>query len=492
MTDDHAVPAISAYGGVLNRTPALDRLAAEGMRFDSAFCTNSICSPARATLLTGTYSHVNGMTSLESPDHVFDATQPGFPELLQEAGYQTAIVGKWHLGHGGDSDPRGFDHWEVLPEHGVYHDPVFLTPDGEREYPGYVTDVITDLALNWLDKRDPDRPFALLIQHKAPHRAFEPAERHRHLYEHEDLPVPATLHDDYTHRARAAAEARMRMSDLGPDDLKTPVPEGLSEAEEREWRYQRFIKEYLRVVAALDENLGRVLHYLDTAGLTERTAVAYTSDHGFFLGEHGWFDKRFMYEPALRIPLVVRLPGVVPPGSANDDIVVNVDYAQTLLDLAGVPAHPRMQGRSLLPLLRGEEVADWRTAMYYRYYMHLDDSHHVAASYGVRTRTHKLIHYPGHGHGHGAAGAATGEDARREPEWELFDLVRDPEELHNRYDDPAYAEVVRELRKRLAELRREYGDTADTAGTADTADTANAANAAVTADTADRAGHGPY
>ncbi|MEU5824774.1 sulfatase [Streptomyces sp. NPDC047803] len=454
MTDDHAVPAIGAYGSVINRTPAVDRLADEGMRFDNAFCTNAICSPARASLLTGTYSHVNGMTTLEQEGQKFDATQPSFPEMLQDAGYQTAIVGKWHLGHGGKSDPVGFDHWEVLPEHGVYHDPSFVTRDGERQYTGYVTDLITDLALNWLDGRDPDRPFALFIQHKAPHRAFEPAERHRHLYENVDIPAPRTLHDDYGDRAGAAAEARMRMSDLLPHDLKAPVPEGLDEREEREWRYQRYIKEYLRVVAALDENVGRVLHYLDITGLDRDTAVAYTSDHGFYLGEHGWFDKRFMYDPSMRIPLVVRWPGVTPPGSSCDELVINVDYAQTILDLAGVEAHPRMQGRSLVPLLRGERPDDWRQSVYYRYFEHLDVCHHVQASYGVRTRTHKLIHYPGHGSGQPGA-----RDETRTPEWELFDLVTDPDELHNRYEDPAYQDLVRELTAELAALQRQYGDT---------------------------------
>ncbi|MFR9674369.1 sulfatase [Streptomyces sp. TR06-5] len=454
MTDDHAAPAIGAYGSVINRTPAVDRLAAEGMRFDNTFCTNAICSPARATLLTGTYSHVHGMTSLEGPDHTFDATQPSFPEMLREAGYQTALIGKWHLGHGGDSDPRGFDHWEILPEHGVYHDPTFVSPDGEHPHRGYVTDIITDLALGWLDERDPDRPFALLIQHKAPHRAFEPADRHRHLYEHDEIPAPSTLHDDLSGRAPAAAEARMRMADLEPHDLKQPVPEGLSPHEEREWRYQRYIKEYLRVVAALDENVGRVLHYLDITALADSTAVAYTSDHGFFLGEHGWFDKRFMYEPSLRIPLVVRWPGEVEPGSVNDDIVVNTDFAPTLLDLAGVPAHPRMQGRSLLPLLRGGTPPDWRQSMYYRYYMHLDVCHGVQACYGVRTRTHKLIRYPGHG-----SGASGADPSPREPAWELFDLAADPEELRNVYDDPGYAAVRDELEAELARLQAELGDT---------------------------------
>jgi arylsulfatase A-like enzyme len=246
----------------------------------------------------------------------------------------------------------------------------------------------------------------------------------------------------------------MRMSDLGPDDLKEPVPEGLSEREDREWRYERYSKDYRRVVAGLDENVGRVLHYLDTAGLAAGTAVAYTSDHGFHLGEHGWFDKRFMYEPSLRIPLVVRWPGVVPAGSSCGELVANVDFAQTLLDIAGVPAHERMQGASLLPLLRGATPVDWRDAVYYRYFEHLDVCHNVQASYGVRTRSHKLIHYPGHGSGQVGASAQT-----REPQWELFDLERDPDELHNRYGDPEYASVVEDLTERLTALQLRYRDT---------------------------------
>ncbi|OIV35278.1 sulfatase [Mangrovactinospora gilvigrisea] len=457
MTDDHAAPAIGAYGSVINETPAVDRLAAEGALFGNTFCTNSICSPARGTLLTGVYSHVHGMTTLaERGEGQFDATQPSFPAMLQAAGYQTAIVGKWHLGHGGKSDPHGFDHWEVLPHHGVYSDPTFLTPEGEVQHRGYVTDIITDRALEWIDARDPDRPFCILVQHKAPHREWEAAERHRALYTDVEIPAPPTLHDDMAGRAKVASEARMHLRYLREEeDLKEPVPEGLTEREETEWRYQRYIKNYLRTVASLDEGVGRVLDRLDETGLSADTMVVYTSDHGFFLGEHGWFDKRFMYEEALRIPLVVRWPGVVPAGQRREELVANIDFAPTLLDAAGVAPHPRMQGRSLLPLLEGGDApADWRDAVYYRYFEHFDLAHRAPASFGVRTGTHKLICYPGQGRPQDS-----GASAETHPEeWELFDLVADPRELRNVYADPAYATPVAALKDRLTELQTQYED----------------------------------
>ena len=451
MADDHAAHAIGAYGSAINETPGIDRLAAEGMRFDACFCTNSICSPSRATILTGTYNHVNGVTTLSTP---FDTRQPAFPGMLRDAGYQTALVGKWHLGHGGFHDPAGFDYWTVLPDQGAYHDPLFLE-DGDRSVtrPGYATDLITDLALDWIDARDPDRPFLAMIHHKAPHRSWEPAERHAALYDDRDIPEPPTLRDDYVGRSTAAVEARMRLRDLNAEDLKAIVPPGLTEDQELSWRYQRYIKDYLRCVAALDENVGRLLDHLDGLAITEDTIVVYTSDQGFFLGDHGWYDKRFMYEESLRMPLLVRYPREVAGGTSSDAMVLNVDFAQTFLDLAGVEPSRPMQGASLRPLLAGERPAGWRRSMYYRYWMHADGSHGVWAHRGVRTDRHKLVHYysdpldqPGAAH-----------DPHPE-EWELFDLEADPFELHSLHDDPAHSGVLAELRAELDRLSDEVGD----------------------------------
>jgi arylsulfatase A-like enzyme len=451
--DDHAAHAIGAYGSRINATPNIDRLATEGMRFDACFCTNSICSPSRATILTGTYNHVNGVTTLSTP---FDGRQTTFPALMREAGYQTALIGKWHLGHGGIHDPTGFDHWTVLPDQGEYHDPSFLEPGGHRVVRrGYATDIITDLALEWIDERDPERPFLAMVQHKAPHRSWEPAPRHATLFADAPIPEPATLRDDHLGRSTAAVQARMRLWDLNEEDLKALVPPGLTDDEELRWRYQRFIADYLRCVAALDENVGRILDHLDARGLADDTVVAYTSDQGFFLGDHGWFDKRFMYEESLRMPLLVRYPRLVAPGSTSDAIVLNVDFAQTFLELAGVEASQDMQGRSLVPLLRGDAVDDWRTSMYYRYWMHLDGSHGVPAHRGVRTHRYKLVHYYGDGLGQPGAGTET-----RPEEWELFDLRTDPFELTDLHADPAHADLVAELRAELRRLSDEVGDTA--------------------------------
>src|SRR5688500_4772746 len=454
MADDHAAHAIGAYGSAINETPGIDRLAREGMRFDASFCTNSICSPSRATILTGTYNHVNGVTTLDTH---FDARQPAFPGMLRRAGYQTALIGKWHLGHGAIHDPAGFDYWTVLPDQGAYHDPTYLEPGGrEVVRRGYATDVITDLALEWIDASDRDRPFLAMIQHKAPHRSWEPAARHETLYDG-PIPEPPTLRDDYVGRSTAAVEARMRLRDLNEEDLKGLVPPGLSEDEELAWRYQRYIKDYLRCVAALDENVARVLDRLDELGRTDDTVVVYTSDQGFFLGDHGWYDKRFMYEESLRMPFLVRYPPEVSPGISTDAMVVNVDFAQSFLDLAVVEPTRLMQGRSLWPLLRGERPADWRTSMYYRYWMHLDGSHGVWAHRGVRTERHKLVHYYGD-----ALEQPGAVDEPRPEEWELFDLVADPFELRSMHDDPAHAGLLAELRAELERLSDEVGDVAPT------------------------------
>lgn len=450
MSDDHAAHAISAYGSRVNATPHIDRLAAEGMRFDNCFCSNSICAPSRAAILTGTYNHVNGVTTLSAP---FDSSQPTFPAILQTEGYQTAIFGKWHLGHGDGHDPVGFDEWRVLPEQGEYHDPEFLSAHGSEAMPGYVTDIVTDLSLDWISRRDPDRPFCLLLHHKAPHRSWEPDARHQGLYAGQEMREPVTFRDDYTNRSIAASQARMRMTDLWPDDVKEVPPPGLAGADLDSWLYQRFIKEYLRCVASIDDNMGRLLDFLDGQGLSENTVVVYTSDQGFFLGDHGWFDKRFMYEESLRMPLIVRYPAEVPAASACGELVLNVDFAQTLLDLAGSPAPSRMQGQSLRALLRGERLGDWRQAVYYRYWEHDDGSHGVWAHYGVRTQQYKLIYYYNDGLDQPGASARV-----LPPEWELFDLESDPYELRSVYADPAYATVREELTRELQHQQHAIGD----------------------------------
>lgn len=440
MSDDHAAHAIGCYGSRINTTPNLDRIAEGGLRLDNCFCTNSICAPSRATILAGTYSHVNGVRTL---DDRFDGRTLTFPQLLQQAGYQTAVVGKWHLGHGGIHDPTGFDYWNVLPGQGAYHDPTLIEPAGRTVHPGYVTDVVTDLSLEWLRRRDPERPFLLLCHHKAPHRPWEPDAKHAKMYEDVDIPAPSTLEDDYSDRARAAAAARMRVDrDLTERDLKGPAPD-LPPEQLRAWKYQRYIKDYLRCVASIDDNVGRLLDYLDAEGLAEDTLVVYTSDQGFFLGDHGWYDKRFFYEESLRMPLLARFPREIPAGRTDARFALNVDFAPTFLDYAGLPVPPQLQGRSLRRLLRGEATPDWQRSMYYRYFMHLAH-HNVYAHYGVRTERYKLIYY---------------YETQPEPqEWELFDLERDPRELHNVYGDPAYAPVVAELRAELRRLRAEIGD----------------------------------
>jgi len=466
MSDDHAAHAMSCYGSRINRTPNLDRIANEGMRFDNCFCTNSICTPSRAAILAGTYNHVNGVTTLAT---MMDNALQTFPKLLQGAGYQTAIFGKWHLGQGPKHCPTGFDDWAVIPGQGYYHNPTFIYkgPDGgqRRTVPGYVTDIITDMCLDWLEERDPEQPFCLLYHHKAPHRPWYPDEKHAGMFLDEDVPEPDTLMDDYANRAKAAEAAAMRVGvHMNQTDLKCEIPDDMSEEELRRWGYQRYIKDYLRVVQSMDDNVGRLLDYLDEKGLTEDTLVVYTSDQGFFLGDHGWYDKRFMYEESLRMPFILRYPGEAAPGSVNDDIVLNVDFPALFLDLAGVPVPDDFQGRSFRPLIQGSTPPDWRQAVYYRYWMNAAH-HNVAAHYGIRTHKYKLIYYyydgcgqPGTEQGHCAGKGSILSLDDLEPEWELFDLEKDPAELNNVIDDPAYAGVARELKDELHRLQAEVGD----------------------------------
>lgn len=470
FADDHAYQAISAYGSERNTTPNIDRLAEEGMRFDRCVVTNSICGPSRACILTGKYSHLNGFYG--NGDR-FDGAQQTLPKLLQQAGYQTAIIGKWHL----ESDPTGFDFWKVLPGQGRYYSPVFLSAEGKTTEPGYVTDVVTDEALTWLEEgRDKSKPFMLMVQHKAPHREWNPGPDHVADLNDETVPEPETLFDDYANRADAAKQATMRIADhmrpmedlkLWPADapyvqrelqLMSPAAQQAwraAYAEENEayredpptgrertkWNYQRYIKDYLRCVASVDDNVGRVLDYLEQHDLADNTLVVYSSDQGFYLGEHGWYDKRFMYEESFRTPLLVRWPGVVEPGSVEGRIVSNLDFAETFLEAAGVEVPDDMQGQSLRPILAGDTVDQWRDDFYYHYYEGPPAVHTVAEHYGVTTDRYKLIHY------------------YKLDQWELFDLQNDPHEMNSVYGQADYAEVEADLQSRLQRLRDELGVT---------------------------------
>lgn len=460
MTDDHAAHAIGAYGSRVNKTPHLDRLAREGALLTSVFATNSICTPSRAAILTGQYAHINGVTMFNR----FDSSRVTVARLLQQGGYHTGMIGKWHLG----SDPVGFDRWEILPGQGVYRDPVFYTATGEKTYTGeYATDVITDRAIEFLQNRSRDKPFFLMMHHKAPHRPWQPTDEHAAHFAAQRIPEPVTFWDSYATRTDALHENQQRVAaDLTNRDLKLTPPSGLqgqeltrwlgtkpesvttvldgrevtlSGEELVRWKYQRYMQDYLATVQSVDDSVGRVLAFLDKAGLTRNTVVIYTSDQGFFLGDHGLFDKRFMYEESIRMPFLVRWPAGIKPGTRSDALALNVDFAPTFLEMAGLPASTDMQGRSMLPVLRGRTPEDWRTSMYYRYY-HDPGDHNTRAHYGVRTRTHKLINF------------------WKKDQWELFDLVNDPFELHNLYGQPGQEALTATLKAELARLKREVRD----------------------------------
>ena len=435
MSDDHAAHAKCCYGSRINNTPQIDRNARDGMRFDRAFGISSLCAPSRAIILTSKYSQLNGVTDNR---RVFDGSQLTFPKLLQKAGYQTALVGKWHL----KSAPTGFDYWNVLPGQGRYNDPQFIEMGRRRTYKGYVTDIITDQALRWLGRRKPGRPFCLMVHHKAPHGPLIADAKHAAMYEDAALPEPRTLHDDLGTRPTAASLDGRSFRLEKCRYLGKKPPAGLQGKARRSWYYQQYFKGYLRLVASLDDNVGRLLDYLDSAGLADGTVVVYTSDNGFFLGDHGWFNKMWMYEESLRMPLLVRYRPEITRGAVNGDIALNLDFGPTLLDYAGVATPEEMQGRSLRPLLQGRTPRDWRPAMYYHYFGQYGVSPHV----GVRTRRHKLLHF------------------YQTDAWELFDLEKDPHELRNVHDDPAYAAVVRELKAELARLRAEFRDAGPAGG----------------------------
>ncbi len=476
FSDDHAYQAISAYDSKINQTPNIDRLANAGMRFDRCLVTNSICGPSRATILTGKYSHLNGFFQ---NGNQFDGTQLTFPKMLQAAGYQTALFGKWHLA----SEPTGFDDWFVLPGQGEYYNPDFLSPTGRIRLAGYCTDIVTDRALNWLDQqRDAQRPFLLMVQHKAPHREWMPGPAHLEMYQDQEIPEPISLFDDYSDRAPVVADQTMTIKEhmrWGWDLKVWSETEKASEnyrrffarldAEQKaqwdaayepenqellaaeldgenltRWKYQRYIKDYLRCIASIDDNVGRILDYIDEYDLADNTVVIYASDQGFYLGEHGWYDKRWIFEESLRTPLVIRWPGVVEPESVNSNIVSNLDFAQTILEIAGASGSEEMQGRSLVPLLKQEQV-DWRDAFYYHYYEL--GTHNVAAHEGVVTDRYKLIHY--------YAELKNGQPRNLE-DWNLMDRERDPYELKSYHDDPEYLEIRAELSHELQRLRELY------------------------------------
>jgi arylsulfatase A-like enzyme len=460
MSDDHAAHAIGAYGSRVNQTPNLDRLAREGARLMHVFATNSICTPSRAAILTGQYSHKNGVTMFNR----FDSSRQTVAQLLRAGGYYTGMVGKWHLG----SDPIGFDRWEILPGQGAYVNPVFYTASGEQTYTGkYVTDVITDLAIDFLKNRPHRQPFFLMMHHKAPHRPWEPDSAHSTRFAAQWIPEPETFWDSYATRTDALHENQQRVAnDLTRRDLKLQPPPELEgtaltawlttkpdsvtttvagqtvaltgEALAR-WKYQRYMQDYLATVQSVDDSVGRVLDFIDRNGLAKNTMVIYTSDQGFFLGDHGLFDKRFMYEESLRMPFLVRWPAAIKAGTRSEAMALNVDFAPTFLDAAGLSVPPGMQGRSLLPILHGRTPPDWRNSMYYRYY-HDPGDHNTRAHYGVRTATHKLIYF------------------WKKDQWELFDLVRDPSELHNLYGQPGQEQLTATLKAELLRLKRELGD----------------------------------
>tara|TARA_B110000438_G_scaffold261312_1_gene271915 strand:+ start:3369 stop:4943 length:1575 start_codon:yes stop_codon:yes gene_type:complete len=456
MTDDHTHLQMSLTGNSLINTPNLDRLANEGVWFKNAFCTNSLCAPARATILTGCLSNVNGiMGNSESKDKIerLDPDLPTFPLLLQAAGYQTGIVGKWHLPH----DPRGFDYSCILPGQGLYFDPDMIENGKRKQFEGYVTDIITDKALDYLKDLDGDEPFCLVYQHKGPHRPFTPPPRHEDLYSDIEFPYPETFDDDYATRLVAGKAADMKFEQSIARDYGDIFGD-MTEEEKKKWIYQRYVKDHYRAMQSIDEGLGRVLEYLDEAGIADDTLVIYTTDNGFYLGEYGWYDKRFMYEPSLRIPFLVRYPNGVGAGQVEERMIMNVDVAPTILDFAGIEVPDVMQGQSLKPLLQGDSVA-WRDHIYYSYYENtwamraleqaeLSDpsfsfftAHRIGPHRGIRNDRYKLIEYYSENN-----------------YWEFFDLQEDPNELKNVFGDPAYAALVKSMTVQLRETQEGYRD----------------------------------
>ncbi len=464
MADDLTTQAITAYNnrfkGIAD-TPNMDRLAREGMLFQDVLCTNAICGPSRATILTGDYSNQNGYYK-NTKGGKFDDSQWTFPQEFQKAGYATSLFGKWHLG----SEPQGFDTYKyhaIGGQQGVYWDPVYNENGEEVKEEGYATNLTTDFALEWLDNNQKSKkPFLMLLQFKAPHRPWERDKKYEKLWEDLEMPYPSTFNDTYAGREKTAGDTEMTMDFftrndmnlIAPDSIKNKGrwefygaargevvnPEGMSEEAARKWRYQTFIKDYLATVKSVDDNIGRVLDYLDENGMAENTMIVLTSDQGFYLGDHGFFDKRFIYEESLRMPFIVRYPKKVEAGSESESIIGNIDFAPTFLDIAGIETEEPIQGESFATILKGNKPENWREALYYHYY-EFPFWHHVQPHYGVRTDRYTLAHF-----------------YYNIDEWELYDNKKDPEQLENLIDDPEYADVVMKLKAKLKELMKKYED----------------------------------
>lgn len=480
MSDDHACNAISAYGSRLAKvapTPNIDRIGQEGMRLETCFVSNSICTPSRAVILSGQHSHINTVKTLRDAFPGPDAGTPNVADILRRSGYNTALIGKWHL----KSQPWGFEYWKVGPGQGKYHNPVFITSTdgvpyqsgrnkGIKPVNGYYTDLITDYALEWLETREEKKPFFLMLHHKAPHGKWEPADRHKDYLADVEIPEPVTLWEDFSHRSDATREmgtsitGRLAGRRTMVGDVQKPNwpagsvdMTGMLEKEKGRAAYQKYLHDYLGCVKAVDENVGRVLDYLDQSGLSENTLVIYTSDQGMFLGEHDYFDKRWIYEECFKMPFLARFPKHIPEGTVETKrLCSNLDFAQTFLDFAGVkaPETKAMQGSSLFTILTGKKTKNWRQAVYYRYWMHLA-SHHIPGHYGIRNNQYKLAFF----HGLPLDGnAGESKFPATTPGWELYDLKADPYETKNVYNDPGYASIVRRLKSDLLTLKKQYND----------------------------------
>jgi len=466
FSDDHATNAISAYGGIFKDiapTPNIDRIANEGALLKNALCTNAICGPSRAAILTGKYSHVNGYFK-NYKGGVFNNQQWTYPQSLQASGYQTALIGKWHL----VSEPIGFDYYKYhisKGEQGLYWDPVYNDNGKKIKEKGYATNLTTDFAMDWLNERDPNQPFCLMLQYKAPHRQWAPDAKYEDLWEDQEMPTPSNFNDTYQDRELTAGNTEMTMDYFSRRDMKMTPPDsllkkarnkwlqygfkpgevvapvkGLNREETRQWKYQKYIKDYLATIRSVDDNIGKVLAYLKENGLEKNTIVIYASDQGFFLGEHGFFDKRFMYEEALHMPFVIRYPGKIQPGTVVDDIVTNIDFAPTLLDMAGVPIPEQVQGKSFFNNLKGDTSEDWQQSMYYHYYEY-PYYHRVQPHYGIRNQRYKLIHF------------YYDVDV-----WEFYDLKKDPNEMKNLIHSKSYTILIKQLKKELYKLKENYGN----------------------------------